>query len=65
MSTEANNLFGASSFCGFEDPERPGWRCIKEAGWAHHDRMHVYAKGIQPGAVPPEPASKPPVSDPE
>ena len=65
MSTEGQNLFGASSFCGFEDPERPGWRCVMAPGWTHEGRPHVYGKGINLGTVPRGPSSKPPAIDPD
>lgn len=48
-------LFGASSFCGFEDPERPGWRCV--AAPNHVDLgypQHVFGKDVQLGTVPRE-----------
>lgn len=63
--TDADNLFGASSFCGAEDPERPGWRCVMAPGSTHEGRAHVYGKGIDLGTVAREPTGKPPVSDPD
>ena len=65
MSFEDHNLFGGSSFCGFEDPGRPGWRCVMAPGPTHEGRPHVYGKGIQLGTVPREPPSEPPAVDPE
>ena len=47
----SGELFGASSFCGAEDPDRPGWRCVMAPGPTHEGRAHVYGKGINLGTL--------------
>ena len=48
----------ASSFCGAEDPERPGWRCVMAPGPTHEGRAHVYGKRINLGTVAREAAAR-------
>lgn len=50
--SEPGGIFGTSSFCGAEDPERPGWRCVHAPN--HTGYPHVYGRGIRLGTVPRE-----------
>ena len=55
--TDQGGLFGASSFCGAEDPERPGWRCVQAP--AHAGYAHAYGRGLRLGTVPREASAEP------
>lgn len=52
MTDRGSELFASSSFCGFEDPERQGWRCVMAPGKSHEGRKHVYGRDLNLGTVP-------------
>jgi hypothetical protein len=50
--SDRGDLFGSSTFCGAEDPDQPGWLCVKSPGHeAHGYGRHLYGQGIRLGEI--------------